>query len=172
MGIEETLAWVAQSLADSRAAQAAFEEESRKKWLKIDNTLASLIEHQALFDENFHKADERFAQAEKRMDRADERMDRAEARMDRAERRMDRAEKRMDRLESEMVRTERVVAQASRLVTRLAVTGRGLRSEMRRSLAESNARMTRVEKTLEQVGRKLDALTDWQGRRNGGNGKR
>jgi hypothetical protein len=57
-------------------------------------------------------------------------------------------------------------------VARLAVTGRGLRSEMRRSLAESNARMTRVEKTLEQVGRKLDALTNWQGRKNGGNGKR
>jgi len=172
MSIEETLAWVAQSLADGRAAQAAFEEESRKKWLKIDNTLASLIEHQALFDERQARFEEHQALLDENFRKADERFAQAEARMDRAERRMDRAEKRMDRLESEMVRTERVVAQASRLVTRLAVTGRGLRSEMRRSLAESNARMTRVEKTLEQVGRKLDALTNWQGRRNGENGKR
>lgn len=151
MDIEKTLEAITQSLADGRAAQIAFEEESQKTWQKIDNTIAFLIEHQAA----------------------------AETRMDRAEKRMDRADKRKDRLESEMGRTERVVAQGSRLITRLAVEGRRLRSdvrrtdaegrkfrsEWRRSLAESNVRMTRIEKTL-------DALMNWQGRKNGRDGKR
>jgi len=164
MDIEKTLEAITQSLADSRAGQIAFEEESQKTWRRIDNTIAFLIEHQALFDENRRKADERFTQAEKRTDQA--------------EKRMERADKRMDRLEAELVRTERVVAQSSRLITRLAVEGRRLRSdvrrtdaegrkfrsEWRRSLAESNVRMTRIEKTL-------DALMNWQGRKNGRNGK-
>ena len=105
---------------------------------------------------NGHKTE-----SERRMDRIERAFELSIRRMDRAEQRMDRAERRMDRL-------ERLVAQNNRVVAGLAVAGRRLRSDVRqhekwlqehkRTMAESDSRMTRLEVTISEIGDKLNGL--------------
>jgi chromosome segregation ATPase len=92
-----------------------------------------------------------------------------------SERRLDRIERGLERSELRMDRIERVLAQNNRLVSGLAVAGRRLRSNVRgheklladhqrvmaehtKSLADSDARMTRLEFTVSEIGDKLNGL--------------
>jgi len=112
---------------------------------------------------NGHKTE-----SERRMDRIERAFELSIRRMDRAEQRMDRAEQRMDRAERRMDRLERLVAQNNRVVAGLAVAGRRLRSDVRqhekwlqehkRTMAESDSRMTRLEVTISEIGDKLNGL--------------
>lgn len=85
-----------------------------------------------------------------------------------SERRLDRIERGFERSELRMDRIEKVLAQNNRLVSGLAVVGRRLRSDVRRhekwleehkrTMAESEVRMTRLELTVSEIGDKLNGL--------------
>ena len=77
------------------------EEEVRRRFEKIEATLAEVAARQAAAEVRADRADARMDRAEERMDRAEERMDRADARMEtRMEKSDARFEKRMHGFET------------------------------------------------------------------------
>jgi division protein CdvB (Snf7/Vps24/ESCRT-III family) len=73
------------------------EEEVRRRFEKIEATLAEVAARQAAAEVRADRADARMDRAEERMDRADARMDRADARMEKSDARF---EKRMHGFEA------------------------------------------------------------------------
>ncbi len=100
----------------------------------------------------------------KNQGRADARFN---AKFDRADQRFVQAEKRLDRL-------ERVVAQNNRLVTRLALRGISLRSDVRRTeknLAKISDSLSEMDERRKETDDKLNALIDIMDRHLRGNGR-